>query len=319
MSFKIEFGFFNFDCTDYHAILGVPVNIDPKDIRKQYLKVARRLHPDSFTTENEEDRKRAAEYLSKLVNPAYEKLSSEKNYADHKIFLRLKAEQAARQQETVMLVSDSARRLAGATGDIEQPYRMALKELAEKQYEDLSRTLELTGQISELNLIYLMRTAGKEQPIKPPSGDKNDGSRPPRPPGPPGPPPPKPQDTLEQIVKRYLVRAKEFQNKGDSQGAIKEIRDALKLAPNSSDCHTLAGEVYLQLKQNTMAKIHFNQALKVNPDNVAALEGLRQIDPTATAPGKTSESAKGTKLNAKGSKPDSSGGGLFGLFGGKKK
>jgi curved DNA-binding protein CbpA len=318
MSLKVELGLFNLDCMDYHAILGVPVDADRKDIRKQYLKIARRLHPDSCATEDEGDRQRAAEYLSKFVNPAYEKLNQEENYTDHRLLLKLKGEQAVRQQETVMLVGEAARRLASASGDVEQPYRAALRELTAKQYEHLNQTLEVIGQISELNLVYLMRTSGKSPPPSIPVPDP--GKRP----GPPGPPGGGQSTEIspEQIVARYLKRAKEFQNKGDFQNAVKEVRDALKLDPNNSNCHTLAGEIYLQTKQTTMAKIHFTQALKLDPKNITALAGLRKIDPKAMPPGSSPDTGpdtgKGSKPGPKPNKPES-GGGLFGMFGGKKK
>ncbi|MBD2465449.1 DnaJ domain-containing protein [Oscillatoria sp. FACHB-1407] len=329
MSFKIELGLFNLDCTDYHAILGVPVNADPGDIRKQYLKIARRLHPDSYATESEEDRKRAAEILSKLVNPAYEKLSNKENYTDHLLLVKLKGQQAARQQDTVMLVSESARRLASARGDIEQPYRVAMKELAAKQYEHLDQTLELTGQISELNLIYLMKTTGDDRRPIPRSYEdpskKQDG--PPPPPPPPGPPP---RRETRDLIEGYYRRGKEFWGKGNSTGAIKEIRDGLELANKTPECtdlasdgHAFLGQIYLQGKQPTMAKVHFNQAFKLNSSNELARTGLQALDPNWKAPGEqaSGSATKGAKPNPKGGKPNtSSGGGLFGgLFGGKKK
>jgi curved DNA-binding protein CbpA len=135
MSLKIEQGLFNLDFTDYHAILGVPVDADMKEIRKGYLKVARRLHPDSCAKDAESDRQRAAEFLSKLVNPAYEKLSQEKNYSEYCVLLRIKGQQALKQQETVLLIGEPAQKLA-ASNDIDNFYRITLSKLAEQQYEN---------------------------------------------------------------------------------------------------------------------------------------------------------------------------------------
>lgn len=70
MSFNIDKGLFNSDFIDHHAVLGIPVDADQKGIRKRYLKIARRLHPDSSDLKTAEDRRLASEYLSKLVNPA---------------------------------------------------------------------------------------------------------------------------------------------------------------------------------------------------------------------------------------------------------
>ncbi|MBC6474524.1 MAG: DnaJ domain-containing protein [Hormoscilla sp. GM102CHS1] len=45
MSFLIQKGLFKTDFTDYHAILGVPVYAENKEIRKRYMKIAKKLHP----------------------------------------------------------------------------------------------------------------------------------------------------------------------------------------------------------------------------------------------------------------------------------
>lgn len=53
MSFKIQQGLFKLDIVDRHAILGVPIDADSKQIRQRYLKVAYRLHPDTCKAESE--------------------------------------------------------------------------------------------------------------------------------------------------------------------------------------------------------------------------------------------------------------------------
>ncbi len=327
MSLKIEQGLFNLDFTDHHAVLGIPVDAEIKDIRKRYLGIARRLHPDSGAQDSEAERRLAAEYLSKLVNPAYEKLSQEKNYAEYSVLLRLKGQQALKQQETVVLTSDSARRVASAS-DIDNAYRAALRELAEKQYQHLDSTLDLTGQISELNLVYLMRKEGRgeaAQPARrpatqPPAGTTGGPAR--RPAA--APPPPAAPVSQEALVVAYLRRAEGFENKQDFPRAILELRDALKMDPTNSTCHSRLGVIYLKTNQATMAKIHFNKALELNPQDAVALEGKRRLEGPSAA---VKPDAKGGKPAGKptggkpapGGKSDSKGGGLFGLFGNKKK
>ncbi|MBF1999098.1 MAG: DnaJ domain-containing protein, partial [Synechococcales cyanobacterium M58_A2018_015] len=257
MSLKIEHGLFNLDFTDYHAILGIPVDAEVKEIRKRYLSIARRLHPDSIKAESEADRQRAAEFLSKLVNPTYEKLSQEKNYTEYCLLVRLKGQQALKQQDTVVLTSDAARRLAAAP-DIENAYKTALKQLAEKQYQLLDQTLELTGQISELNLVYLMRKESRSEAVSQARSGAAPGTaaRTPTatPTAAPSPPP-----TRESLVASYLRRAQEFETKQDYPRAILELRDALKIDPSNSTCHSRLGVIYFKTNQ-AMAKIHFNKA-----------------------------------------------------------
>jgi curved DNA-binding protein CbpA len=310
MSLKIEQGLFNSDFIDYHAILGVPVDANPKEVRKRYLKIARRLHPDSLATENQADRDRASELLSKLVNPAYEKISQEKSYSEHCVVLRLKGQQALKQQDTVVLINETSRTLA-STNDLENYYKSTLKELAEQQYELLNQTLELTGQISELNLVYLMRKEARgETASHQPAHASKTGSTQKTPSAPPA---PKPPPTKEAIVAAYLRRAKEFEAKQEFPKAIIELREAIQIDPRNSNCHSRLGAVYLKTNQATMAKIYFNQALNFNPQDPIALEGKRQLEEAGR------QTAKSQQADAKSSKASKPGGGLFGLFGGKKK
>jgi curved DNA-binding protein CbpA len=315
MSFKIEQGLFTLDFTDYHAILGVPVDAEIKDIRKRYLNIARRLHPDSCGTEDEADRQRASDFLSKLVNPAYEKLSQERNYNEYLILLKLKGQQASRQQDTVLLISNAARQLAAAS-DIDQTYRTALKDLADKQYQALQQTVEVIGHISELNLVYLMRKQGLDTPAQAKAGTSAAASKAP---GKPPAAPPK-ERAKERIEDANIRRAAEFERQNDYNKAIQELREALTLNPKNSDCHTRLGVIYLKTNQATMAKIHFNQALKLNPQDPVALEGKRRTEPAANGTKAANpKEAKAQKPASKDNKSDQSGGGLFGLFGSKKK
>ncbi|MBW4516081.1 MAG: J domain-containing protein [Timaviella obliquedivisa GSE-PSE-MK23-08B] len=319
MSLKIEQGLFNLDFTDYHAILGVPVDADMKDIRKGYLKIARRLHPDSCAQDAECDRQQAAEFLSKMVNPAYEKLSQERNYTEYCVLLRIKGQQALKQQETVILISEPARKLAAAS-DIDNFYRITLKNLAERQYEHLGQTLDLTGQISEMNLVYLMRkegrgelNLGKKAAVGTPNAEKAAIAAATS---------PKAQST-NTLVAAYLRRAQEYEKKRDYSRVILELRDATRIDPRNSECHSRLGEVYLKTNQAKMAKIHFTKALELNAKDEAALAGMKKVEgssaPAAITVGKKSEKVdpKATPKSGKvDPKPE---GGLFGLFGGKKK
>jgi predicted Zn-dependent protease len=100
------------------------------------------------------------------------------------------------------------------------------------------------------------------------------------------------------------------------------LREALQLEPNNSQCHSLMGMVYLKQNQATMAKIHFNKALQINPQEPLALEGKQKLEQPSGKAGKATgaTAASPQKTAPKGDKPDGkSGGGLFGLFGGKKK
>jgi curved DNA-binding protein CbpA len=319
MSLKIEQGLFNLDFTDYHAILGIAIDAEMKDIRKRYLGIARRLHPDSCITDNEVDHQRAAEYLSKLVNPAYEYLSQEKNYAEYCVLLRLKGQQALKQQDTVVLTSDPARRVAAAA-DVDSAYKAALRELSEQQYQQLDKTLEAIGQISELNLVYLMRKESRGEAVKQPQKTAPNTTPASRSSAQPAASssPAAAAPSRDTLVAAYLRRSQEFMTKQDYPRAILELRDALKIDPTNADCHSRLGVIYLKTNQTTMAKIHFNKALELNPQDEVALDGKRRLEGHTSKPAATKAEAKGKPVS-KGKSDTAGGSGLFGLFGGKKR
>jgi curved DNA-binding protein CbpA len=317
MVFQIEKrGLFMLDLTDYHAILGVSVDADAKEIRKHYLKVARRLHPDSCTADDEAAKQLASQMLSKLVNPAWEQLSQDKNRTEHSILLKLKGQAAHRKQAEIEILANLAKQLVAANiNTLEHFYKTALQDLNERQYQNLDQMPELTAQISELNLVYLMRKEGQ--------GDINSSGRqiftgeaakstagtvis-----GPNSTPAPAPRETMAD---QYYRRADECYGKGNFAQATLELRDALKIEPSNSRCHSLMGMVYLRQNQGTMARIHFDKALIADPTNEMAAVGKRQLEGGS---GKTAASSAAAKSGK--SDRDKPGGMFGGMFGGKKK
>ncbi len=321
MSFQIERGLFLLDFADHHAILGVPVDADTQTIRKRYLKIARRLHPDSCVSESEDDKQRASQFLSKFVNPAWEKLSQEKDRTEYDLVLKLKGEQAARQ--STYDLSKIAQDLAAASNP-DHFYHTSIKGLAERQYEHLDKVLDVTGQISELNLVYLIRKQNQggvsiQEPKKIYTGsnipDSSQSST--QPVATKSVPPP----ARESVAEQYCRRAEGYMAKNNFAQAVLELRDALQLEPKNGRCHALLGVVYLRQNQTTMAKIHFNKALELDPQNQMALDGKQRLEQISrgTVGKSVNNTATGAKAAPKPNKPnDKSGGGLFGLFGGKK-
>lgn len=303
MDLKIDRGLFSSDFIDHHAVLGVPVEADPKAVRKRYLKIARRLHPDSSAITSDEERQLAQELLSKLVNPAYEKLSTQKDneIKEYNLLLSLKGKQLNQQQDTVVIGSKAAQQLAGS-GNVKQAYTEAIQSLSDQQYESLSECLDMIGQISELNMVYLMRQQpkGRSVPPPPPIDDK---------PGPTKEPIKKEPKKPKDLVDRALERAMEFERRGDFPAAIGELREAIQMNPMNpkvASCHSRLANIYFSSKQQTMAKIHARKALETNPQDELARAILDRIE------GKNK--TKGQQASQKGKS------GIFsGLFGGKKK
>lgn len=311
---KIEQGLFKFDFTDCHAILGVALDADPKQIRKRYLKVARKLHPDSLGGATAEEKQQASELLSKMVNPAYEKLTQDKEATEYKIVLRMQGQKLKQQVNSLPLESDSAKALV-KTSNVDAAYSSSLKSLADAQYQSLTDVLLVTGQISELNMAYLARTAGDggtaaPAPAASTSAPTTNGGAPAT--TGPGAAPAAARQQRVSIIDRYLNRAKEFEARKDYSRAIMEMREAIQTNPNHAGCHSYLANLYLHAGQATMARIHVKRALDINPqDNLAKL-----LEPRVNKSG--ASTTKGPQKGSQGN-AQSKGGGLFGLFGGKRK
>ncbi|RZM74851.1 J domain-containing protein [Leptolyngbya iicbica] len=316
---NIEQGLFQFDLTDYHAILGVALDADAKAIRKRYLKIARKLHPDSMRDNTNEERQKANELLSKMVNPAYESLSQEKVMTEHMIVLRLRGQRLS-QDTSINLQSEAAKAIA-QSNNASSAYVNSLNSLAETQYETIDQVLDVIGQISELNLAYLMCTSGGSgaRAANPATSSTNTATTAPTTAANPSasrktaaPPPPSPKQQREAIIESYQRRAAEFASKKDYSRAILEMRDAIKSNPTNGQCHAQLATYYLQAGQPKMAKIHLKRALELDPGNTLAQE----LEPKLNK----ATGDKGTQSSqAKKSTPSKSKGGLFGLFGGKQK
>ena len=299
--FTFTQGLFKFDFTDHHAILGVSLDAKFPEIRKRYMRVARRLHPDTCPFENERDKDFANQLLSKLVSPAYNKFSKESDHAELFVILNKLGNTVTQKGSQIKFTTDAAKQIAKG-GDYQEKYKVALEELSDRQYESLDKTLEITEEISELNLAYLLRSKNGfdrqsvPPPVKPPVNQeksttvKSKGQNP--------------------LVEQACSRAESLISTKNYAKAILELKGALKIEPNHSLCHALLGLCYLQQNQGTMAKIEVKKALSLNPKEPKALEVKKLLEQALT--GKSNKKVTGNKTDK--------GGGLFGgLFGGNKK
>jgi curved DNA-binding protein CbpA len=300
MSFKIQQGLFKLDIIDRHAILGVPLDADTKQVRQQYLKIAYRLHPDTCKATSNEEKKRANEILSKLVNPAYEELSKEHSRAEYFLILAQMGKKLATEGEKITLASEAAKQLSSAIGNEERLYKQLLQSLTSEQYTSIDKIFNITAQISELNLVYLMLKQGQlgqtktTQPIAVKTAVNSSAKK---------------TETEVPVspVATYIRRAQEDMERNTPAQAIVEMRDALKLEPNNSSCHGLMGLAYLKQNQMTMAKVHINKAWQANPQDPIAMKAKQELDKLLPTDSKSKTSDQ----------PSS--GFLGGLFGGKKK
>jgi curved DNA-binding protein CbpA len=312
MVFQIQRGLFSSEFVDHYALLGMPITSEPKDIRKGYLKIARLLHPDSAALASSQDKQFAEQVLSKLINPAWECLAQERAKTEYDLLLKLKGRAAAADPKSTEGLSSVAQSLL-AKNDVELEYRALVQALTATQFTKLSNCEEITAQLSELNLIYLIKSEARstssgvypratatttEEPIAPTSQPSTN-----------------PYAARQSLAEPYFNRAELAFKRQNYPQAVLELRDALKLEPDNSRFHSLLGRVYLEQKQGTMARIHFDKALSLNASDPIALAGKQTLQ-KMTAKATSSGTAK-TK-GAAGDKDNKSPGMFGGLFGKKK-
>lgn len=307
MSFNIDSGLFLFDFNDCHAVLGVTIDADFKEIRKRYLHIARRLHPDTCKSASISEKQQANSLLSKLVNPAYEKFTAERSRAEYMVMLNQISKRLIAEAAAIQLKNELSVQLK-QSNNIERDYKTIINQLAQNQYESLEEVLAVIAQISELNVVYLMHKAGSVQVSSPSTAVQPSNT--------PSPVSPAPAQAPETPASAYLRRAQVLIEKNIFAQARVELQDALKLEPNNSRTHTLIGLVYLKQNQTTMAKVHINKALQLDPTDAIATKIKQQLDSSGVCAAHSTTQTKTT--NQQSSQPKS--GGMFGgLFGGKKK
>lgn len=321
MSFEIKRGLFGFDFTDYHAVIGVSLDANLKEIRKQYLSIARRLHPDVCRLDNKDQ---AQVLLSKLINPAYAKLSNERDFVDYGVLLRMTGKRLLEESQQIQVESEAARALLQlpSLDRVRSDYTRILSELAKDHYTDLALAIDQIATLSELNQVYLLRRtqsdSGWGRPVEKASS-KVSATGTPMPP-----PPPPPKTSQESLIDSYYNRAESRLEKNNFASARTELQDALKLEAGNARCHALMAKVYLLQNEQkpasvniTMAKSYLAKAVKIDPHDPIVLEVRKFYNKLAARPTSGKPSKPTSKKPAK--KDDKKGGGLFGgLFGGKK-
>lgn len=283
MSFQIKQGLFKLDIIDYHAILGVPLDADAREIRFRYLKIVPKLHPDTCKVNHPEAKELASNILARLVNPAYEHLSKEKCRIEHQLLLSQKAKTIAAEGRRLTLASDKAKSLAKAGSKLEQIYHKLVNALAMDQYRDLDTILDKIAQISEINLVYLVFKETQKREIKKQQGIPDSGIL------------PKPQPISQQAkttqtpttetkaektspIESCLKRAQEYRENHKYKEATLELRDVLEIEPNNSACHAMLGLIYLEQKSLSLAKIHIAKAWQADPKNPIVIEAKAALD-----------------------------------------
>ena len=293
MTFPISQGLFQYDLIDHFAILGVSIDAEQEEIRQRYLKIAYKLHPDTCRTYTTDEKKRANQLLSKLVNPAYEHLSHDLSREEFRLVLAQMGKAMGRDLSKITISSEPARKLAQSSANYELVYQKI-------------------AQLSELNLVYLILTEGQGSRKTTPKVFISQGNN--------------NQSELvratvttaaqtkgkESPLEAYIRRAQASLDENNPAQALRELRDALRQEPDNGICHALIGLAYLRQNQLSMARVHINRAWQTNPKDATVIRSKRELDKV---------------INSNTEMPDQKGqkeegerkGGFWSRFGGKKK
>ena len=298
MSFHFSHGLFKFDIVDHYAILGVSLRADAKEIRNRYLTIAQILHPDICKAETENEKKLANELLSKLVNPAYEILSKEQTRSEYQLVLSQIGQRLATEQGKITIYSQSAKELFRSANKLDLLYLQKLQALANQEYQSLTTVTKSIAKISELNLVHLVVKAHQKIKQEQEKRTSNTGVG---------------DIHKSSPAAQYLNRAQRYLEQQNFNQALIELKEVLRIDPNSSSGYALWGLTYLRQNKVSMAKVYINKAQELNPRDPFLIEGKRELDKLISYDKKTTNPGQSSSEKSRGS-------GIFsGLFGNKKK
>jgi tetratricopeptide (TPR) repeat protein len=309
MNFKPSKGLFRFDFNDQHAIIGVAVDSDATTIRNRYKEIARLLHPDSSRWTTNADRDLSIKLFSNLITHAYGNLSRASVLKEQQMMLELMGKRLVSEASKIDFSGAAQQLFQKNSADLPQSYHQLLQELAQQQYCKLDQSIEIIGQISELNMVYLLRK--QNQSIRSAPISANETSPPVSfiEPVLPNSAPAKTVDSaMISAQQNSMRRAEEYLNMRNWAKANVELREVLKGDPNNVQAHAHLAIVYSRQNQTTMAKMHLNKATQLGPNDPIVKTALQEFKKMSNSP----SVSPGAKTGS-----DSNKGGLFGLFGKK--
>jgi Flp pilus assembly protein TadD len=306
MNFKPNKGLFRFDFNDQHAIIGVAVDSDATTIRNRYKEIARLLHPDSSRWATSEERDLAIKLFSSLITHAYGNLSRSSTLQEQQMMLELMGKRLVTEASKIELSGSAAQQLFQKnSADLSQAYYQLLQELAQQQYRQLNQSIEITGQISELNMVYLLRKQNQSIRSAPISATDTSPSVGFMEPMLSKSAPTKTADSAAISAQQSSMRrAEEYLNMRNWAKANVELREVLKGDPHNVQAHAHLAIVYTRQNQVTMAKMHLNKAMQLGPNDPIVKTAQQEFQKMSASPG--AKVATGQNK-----------GGLFGLFGKK--
>jgi len=280
--------------TDHFAILGVPLTADSKGIRRGYLQAAKALHPDRFVGDPE-GAERANILFAKLVNPANEVLTKERERGEYETVLKMRIKRLLETPPPDLWPSGEAVKGLAEHPHWQEEYVRRVEKLAKEQYSSMETLLEKTEQLSELNLAYLLLKAGYQGSLAPasrtttatgiptpsPSRTTVGGipaspvvAPPTRPPVQPVPtPPPAPKFSPGET---RFIQALDMIERKQYRDAVQYLNFAISAEPNVARYYLHRGIAHLKQGNAGMAKADFMQASRLEPANAELMAEVRR-------------------------------------------
>ncbi|AFY95118.1 J domain-containing protein [Chamaesiphon minutus] len=273
MSFQLDRGLFQYDFIDRHAILGVSVNAQEVDIRERYQAVARLLHPDCAQWKTDTERQMAVRLFSRLITHAYGQLSRQSQLQEQIIMLELFGKRLLEEGNQVQIIDPLCQQLYQSGADFEQVYDRLLQQLVSQQYIQLNQSEQTINQISELNMVYLLRRQLQSVRSTPPTAVNSSKSTPAK----------ETNSASTELAKPSpiegaLRRAEDYTINKNWAKAVPEIKEVISAEPNNVRAHTLLGLVYMHQKQMTMAKISINKAIQLAPKDPQVIQAKQEFE-----------------------------------------
>lgn len=275
---------------DYYAVLGTPIGGTSDQIRQGYHKAAKLLHPDRYTSD-EQGQRVAAKLYTNLVTPAYDVLGRGQRRQEYDMLVRLLGAKFV-SSGLVMLPQAATQTLlrCKTLTSLQEAYVGAVGQLAGRQYEAISQGLARTGELSDLNLAYLLCSAKLSDPAPQdsPSGGRTA----------------QPSVAVPSVnwSERHFERGQDFLKRKQYREAVQSLREAVRLEPGRADFYANLGAALMRQGLPGMAKAELQKALALDPAQALARQWLQMDTPKArpmagATTGKTSTHASQAKQN----------------------
>ncbi len=305
---------------DHYAILGVPLTAEAKEISDRYKQVAKALRVGFVG--NTSEAKLAQDIFAKLVGPAKDILTKDRDKIEYDAVLQLRARRLLdNPPEGLWPMSDAVASFRHSA-TWETDYQNAVAAVAGLQYSELDQIGDRIEQISELNLAYLLLKSGgsstKPQPAPAAASAPVPVQAAVQTPAP-APTPVPSRRSVTDAETRFNQALTMIENK-QYDAAIQFLTVAIEQDPGDARFYVQRGIAHLRKRNSrARARIDFQKAAQLEPSNEEAKKYLKRMaQEDAPTKGAPSSPAKTTSSTPNSKKGDTSGGGLFGrLF--KKK